>query len=175
MTRKKNWWDQIAVAVATCLYLSYIPFWLTKGTRYAKTRRWTGAGFIGTLVGWGLLYRLPEATIPLAVALIAAIAASCVVCGRAQTVLGTHDDSRIILDETVGYWSAVAWLPREPRLLLAGFILFRLFDAVKLQPYKSLERLPGGYGVVMDDVGAGVATNLILRGICFLAPGWLAG
>jgi len=165
--------DALNVAVATGFYISYIPFWLTKNSRLASKKRWTGAGFLGTVIGWAGLYALPEASLPFGIALFVSIAAACAICGRAQHALGTHDDSRIILDETVGYWSAVAWLPRDPKLLLLGFVLFRFFDAAKLPPYRALERLPGGTGVVMDDVGAGIVTNLCLRAVCFAAPGWL--
>ena len=155
--------DRFCVAVATDLYLSYIPSRITKGTRLAKTRRWTGAGLVGTLVGWGTLYALPSGGWPFGAALAAGIAAACFVSERADLTFGSHDDPRIIIDETVGYWTAVAWMPREPALLLAGFILFRFFDAMKFQPYRSLERLPGGYGVVLDDVGAGIISNIVLR------------
>ncbi|MFH2202892.1 MAG: phosphatidylglycerophosphatase A [Elusimicrobiota bacterium] len=154
------------------LYLSYIPFWLTKGTRWAQERRWSGAGFIGTLVGWALLYAMPEGRIATAAVLAAATAAGSAVCGRAQTALGHHDDARIILDETIGFWFAAALLPRDPVLLAAAFIIFRVLDACKPPPIRSCERLPGGFGVVMDDVAAGAATNLILRGVGMLAPGW---
>ena len=62
----------------------------------------------------------------------------------------------------------MAFLPRGAAWLAAGFVLFRVFDAVKLAPYRWLERLPGGWGVVMDDVGAGVVANLILQLVAHL-------
>ncbi|MFH1726015.1 MAG: phosphatidylglycerophosphatase A [Elusimicrobiota bacterium] len=163
--------DRFCVAVATGLYLSYIPFWLSKTTRLARLRRWTGAGLVGTLLGWALLYALPDGGTGFGWALSAGIVAACVVSDRADKRFGSHDDTRIIVDETVGYWAAVGWLPRDPWLLAAGFILFRVFDAGKLPPCRWLERLPGGIGVVMDDVGAGLATNLVLRGALWLHPG----
>lgn len=166
--------DRLCVAIATGLYLSYIPFKLSQGTRFAAVRRWTGAGFIGTAIGWALLYALPLGGAAYACVVLAAIALACGVSGRAERCLGRHDDSRIIIDETVGFWTAVAWLPREPQTLAVGFILFRFFDAVKLPPYRWLERLPGGIGIVMDDVGAGIAANLVLRGIIWLDPRLLA-
>ncbi|MEE8425430.1 MAG: phosphatidylglycerophosphatase A [Elusimicrobiota bacterium] len=165
--------DRICVAVATNLYLSYIPVRFSKGTRFALVRRWTGAGLVGSLVGWGLLYTLPKGDLPFAVALAAGITIAIITSHRAERHFKTHDDPRIIVDETVGYWTAVAWLPREPGLLLLGLVLFRFFDAVKLPPYRWLERLPGGAGVVMDDIGAGVAANLLLRGLCMAWPGLL--
>lgn len=161
--------DRLALAVATCCFLSYIPVWLTRRFPSERSRKWTGAGFVGTLAGWAALGALPEGGWALAGALSAATAAACWASGRADRALGSHDDPRIAVDETVGYWFAVAWLPREPGILLAGFILFRILDAVKMPPYSWLERLPGGYGVVLDDVGAGAAANLLLRGALCLA------
>lgn len=155
--------DRLCLAVATGLYLSYIPAKLAAGTRWARLRRWTGAGFLGTALGWALLYLLPQDGPALAAALAAGLGAACWTAHRAERVLGVHDDPRIIVDEVVGYWVAVAGIAREPGLLLAGFVLFRILDAFKLPPYRWLERLPGGLGIVMDDVGAGAAANLLLR------------
>jgi phosphatidylglycerophosphatase A len=77
--------------------------------------------------------------------------------------MGTHDNPRIVLDEVVGVWIAAAGLPREAKAALLAFVLFRLFDSVKLPPYRWLERLPGGIGVVADDLGAGLVASLAAR------------
>lgn len=155
--------ERIAVALATCLYASYLPARLTRGLGVATTRRWTGAGLVGTAAGWATWYLLPRAPVPYALCVAALAAAACAVCGAAERALGTHDDPRIVLDETVGFWVTMAFLPRSWPWLAAGFVLFRFFDAAKLPPYRWLERLPGGFGVVMDDVGAAVAANLVLQ------------
>ena len=52
---------------------------------------------------------------------------------------------------------------RQSIVVLGAFALFRFLDSVKWPPYRWLERLPGGFGVVMDDVGAGVLANLLLQ------------
>jgi phosphatidylglycerophosphatase A len=148
--------DKACVWLATGLGISYIA--PTGGGR-----KWTGAGFLGTVEGLLLWPLLPQAPGPYAAVVAAAVAASCWICGRAEKALGKHDDSRIVLDEIVGVWVALAWLPRTWTAALLAFALFRFFDAVKLWPYNRLERLPGGAGVVMDDVGAGVVANLLVR------------
>lgn len=164
--------DAAATALATGFYLSYIPSKLIGFFGAPAAKKWTGAGFVGTLEGVLAAPLLPEQPMGFAVVLTLAIAASCWVCGRAEKHLGAHDDPRIVLDEVVGYWTAIAFLPRTGRILAAAFVLFRILDSVKLPPYKWLERLPGGIGVVADDVGAAVFANLFVRVLLNYWP-WL--
>lgn len=148
--------DRVCVALATGLGISYIAL-------PAAGRKWTGAGLLGTLEGLLLWPLLPERPAPYGAVVLAAAAAACWICGRADRALGTHDNPRIVLDEAVGFWVAAAGLPRETSAAAAAFVAFRLFDSVKLPPYRRLERLPGGLGVVADDLGAGLAANLAVR------------
>lgn len=160
--------DRLWLLFATGLYISYIPVTLTGG------RKWTGAGFLGTVLAAALIPILPRGRGAFAVFLPVSIAAACWICGQAERVLGNHDDSRIVLDEIVGYWTAVAFLPWTPRVLLAAFVLFRIFDSMKPFPLKRLEAIPGGTGVVMDDIGAGILANLLVRLALALRPGLFA-
>jgi len=157
--------DSLSVAIATDFYLSYIPRWLLAREPLRRLNlppRWTGGGLLGAGLGWALLPLVPRGGAVEALAVAAAAGAACFVCGRAESALGSHDDPRIVLDETVGFWAAAAYQPRSLWSMLAAFALFRLFDAAKPPPIGRLERLPGGIGVVMDDVGAGVLANLVL-------------
>ena len=88
----------------------------------------------------------------------------------AQT--GRHDPGRFVLDEAAGLWLA-AWRPEKPgaMVLVAVFFAFRLFDIWKPWPAGALERLPGGLGVVADDVAAG-AYALALTWALQVALGW---
>ncbi len=164
--------DALAVLLATGFYLSYIPSRLIGFFGLGGSKKWTGAGFIGTVEGLVVVPFLPQGTAAFASLLTGSVLLSCWLCGRAERALGTHDDPRIVLDETVGYWTAIAFLPRTVRVLGAAFVLFRLLDSVKLPPYRWLERLPGGWGVVGDDVGAAVFVNLIVRVLLATWP-WL--
>lgn len=84
--------------------------------------------------------------------------------GAADRAWGTHDSGRIVIDEVVGYLVTVSVLPRDDwRVLLAGFVAFRFFDIVKPPPVRWLDRnLPGGAGVVLDDVAAGIMGAAVL-------------
>lgn len=117
---------------------------------------------VGTLWGLVTLPLLPEGAWFWPLVVLGIVGASWT-AGRAEVVLGQHDDTRIVVDETVGFWVAAAGVPRTAGALAAAFVLFRLFDATKPPPCRRLEALPGGFGVVMDDVGAGVYANLLTR------------
>jgi len=73
------------------------------------------------------------------------------------------DPSHVVIDEVAGQLVTLIACPIVWQALLAGFILFRVFDILKPPPVRSLERLPGGTGIVVDDLGAGVYALLILQ------------
>jgi len=76
---------------------------------------------------------------------------------------GKKDPSHVVIDEVAGQLVTLIACPIVWRALLAGFILFRVFDIVKPPPVRSLERLPEGTGIVVDDLGAGVYALLVLQ------------
>lgn len=78
-----------------------------------------------------------------------------------------EDDGRIVIDELVGTMIAVSWVDRsDPALLLLGFALFRWFDIRKPPPIRQVEEhVPGGLGVMLDDVVAGLAAGMLLVGV----------
>ncbi|MDX6770393.1 MAG: phosphatidylglycerophosphatase A [Elusimicrobiota bacterium] len=156
--------DRACAFVATGGRISYIALPSVGG------RKWTGAGFLGTLEGLALWWLLPDDPRAYAAVVIALTVAACWVCGRAEKHLGRHDDPRIVLDEVVGFWWAAALTPRAWPAVVAAFVLFRICDSLKPWPARELERLPGGWGIVADDVGAGVVAAMAL----YIIPGRLA-
>lgn len=81
---------------------------------------------------------------------------------HAERSLGGKDPGAIVVDEVAGMALSVVVLPLTPAVLLAGFALFRMFDIVKPYPANALQRLPGGVGVMIDDVVAGLYALLLL-------------
>lgn len=83
--------------------------------------------------------------------------------GEAERIFDRKDSPRIVIDEIVGFlWSLALVGPTAGRIA-AAFFLFRLFDIVKPPPARwCQDRLPGGWGVVMDDVAAGIWANVAL-------------
>lgn len=90
------------------------------------------------------------------------------ICGEAEVRLGQRDPGRIVLDEFAAFplcflgFTIPAGTIGAP-WILGGFLLFRLFDIAKPFWISRLQRLPGGWGVVADDVAAAIATNLVLQ------------
>jgi phosphatidylglycerophosphatase A len=86
------------------------------------------------------------------------------VCGQATRNLGVHDHGGIVFDEMLGYWLTVALVPSGWPWLVAGFFLFRFFDILKPWPIGTLDRsVPGGFGIMVDDVLAAAYSMLILE------------
>jgi len=84
--------------------------------------------------------------------------------GRAEQEFG-HDAGPIVIDEIIGIFITCALLPHTPLVFGLGFALFRIMDIAKPYPVNRLQDLPGGLGVVMDDILAAVYAHLVLRGI----------
>lgn len=89
----------------------------------------------------------------------------------AERSLGGKDPGAIVIDEVAGMALSVSVLPLTPTVLLGGFLLFRLFDVVKPYPANALQRLPGGVGVMIDDLVAGLYA-LVLLVVVRTLVGW---
>jgi phosphatidylglycerophosphatase A len=86
------------------------------------------------------------------------------IASAAEKILNQKDPGQIVIDEIAGLMVALAGLPFNLKTVLAGFIIFRVFDILKPFPIRILEkRVGGGSGIVLDDVLAGVYGNLIIR------------
>lgn len=74
-----------------------------------------------------------------------------------------RDPGIVIIDEIIGMLVALIAIPKTAKFLLLAFLLFRFFDIVKPFPIRKLEKLPAGWGIVFDDVLAGIYANLLLQ------------
>lgn len=90
-------------------------------------------------------------------------------CGRTAQDLGVHDHPGIVWDEFVGFWITMLFVPVQWYWILAGFALFRLFDIWKPWPIRVVDqRVEGGFGIMLDDVLAGVYAWLVLQLLLYL-------
>jgi phosphatidylglycerophosphatase A len=126
------------------------------------------SGTVGSLVALPFIFLsaqlLHVSPVLQVVVLILAIVGACWVAGAAEQYLGEHDSGKIVVDEIVGFLTATALLEVTLPRLLVAFFLFRLFDILKPPPARYFDQqVPGGVGVVLDDVCAGIYANLIVR------------
>ncbi len=74
-----------------------------------------------------------------------------------------EDPSKVVVDEIIGVWISLLFVPLSWQNILIGFVLFRLFDIYKPLGIRKLEAIPKGWGVMLDDVLAGIYANLVLQ------------
>jgi len=153
--------SQVAIAFASFGYVGFAP---------------VAPGTVGSAaaIPFFLLLRLAHSAW-LEIAVCAAIVAAGAWSARiAEQALGVEDPGPVVIDEVVGMFVSLLFLPATPLVVLAGFVAFRVFDIIKPWPADRLEHVPGGWGVMADDVMAGVYANLTLQFLLWARPGLLA-
>jgi phosphatidylglycerophosphatase A len=85
------------------------------------------------------------------------------IADQADKHFSVKDAPQIVIDEVAGIVVTFVAIPLTPLTVILGFILFRFFDIVKIPPIRQSQRLPGGWGVVVDDLLAGVAANIVMQ------------
>ncbi len=150
--------SQVIRCLATGCFVSYLPPLLF------PFKKNTGAGFLGTLWGVGLVCIFPTDHMLYAVCMLAFWVVAVWVCKKVQFKGSTgHDNPKIIIDEMAGYVTAMVFLPRQWPYLLAAFVLFRTFDTLKPGFVKTFDRMENACGVVFDDVAAGLLANILIQ------------
>ena len=144
-------------------------------------RQWRLDGLVSTCLGLGFITEMPGT-----VASFAAVAAAMLFPINAALIIlfsvlggvsswayskriGVKDPPEVVIDEVVGMW--VSLYGFGPRFFLPALGLFRILDIIKPFPVRNVEKLPAGFGIMADDVLAGLMANLILRGISWLFLG----
>ena len=117
------------------------------------------------LLWWLLASHLPPAArLPVILVLIVlSVAIGIPAATLEERGCGGHDPAHVVIDEVAGQLVTLIACPIVWQALLAGFILFRVFDVIKPPPVRSLEKLPEGTGIVVDDLGAGVYALIVLQ------------
>lgn len=139
------------------------PLWASLlATFFGSGKLKPGPGTWGSLAALGLwsaiapfipaVWRTPAALFGAAVTLAVGIPAAT----RVERAMGKEDPSCVVIDEVSGQMLALVAAPLHWKSLLAAFILFRAFDILKPSPVRYLERIPGGAGIMLDDIGAGL-------------------
>lgn len=115
-------------------------------------------GTCGTLVAVPLYLLIAQLSLPwYLLVVVVGFAAGVFLCQYTSNALGVHDHSGIVWDEFVGYWITMIAVPLTWQWIVAGFVLFRVFDIVKPWPVKTADaKMKGGFGIMIDDVLAGI-------------------
>ena len=129
-------------------------------------------GTVGSAAGVGLLLLVRSSGSPGLEALVlgALVAGGIWAATAIERESGQTDPPSVVMDEVAGVWVTLLWLPVGWFGLVAGFLVFRLFDIVKPWPARAAERLPGGWGVMADDLVAGAYAALVVRAAAWMAP-----
>jgi phosphatidylglycerophosphatase A len=140
-------------------------FFLLLATGFGVGYSPVAPGTLGTLVAIPIYYFLSEIPSPLyEITLIGFFFLSVWISEKAEIFFGKKDDQRIVIDEIVGFLITMLWILKTIRFIIIGFFLFRFFDILKPFPIRRIERkFKGGFGVVLDDVVAGIYANIILH------------
>ena len=135
------------------------------GIGYFPAAPGTAASAVAALLAW-FVFGLPlnPLIFPFFLAAIGIWSSDCF-----SKQINQKDPHCIVIDEVAGMALAVAGLPRSWQVYLAAFVLFRLLDIVKPGPIRRAEQLPGGWGIMTDDLLAGLAANMLIRGFLLFA------
>jgi phosphatidylglycerophosphatase A len=127
-------------------------------------------GTFGTLAALPIYWLMQDLSLAiyLAITIISFVAGICI-CQKSADWLGSDDPSAVVWDEIVGYLVTMIAAPTGWQWMLAGFVLFRIFDIWKPWPISWLDKnLHGGIGIMVDDVIAGIFALIILQ-VIFIA------
>ena len=151
---------RLAFAIGTVFKTGYIPI---------------APGTIGSIVGLLVFWLIKDSasfTVEVLVVTIlffVGVWASTIV----EQVLQRQDPGVVIVDEVVGMLVALMLLPPTTTVIFLAFFLFRFFDIVKPYPARWCEQLSRGWGIMMDDVVAGLYVNVLIHIILWIVPQWL--
>ncbi len=152
--------DRLIRTFVTGLGLGYLP--LAPGT-------WASLATLVLVFAVHWLFPLHE-TILLGSLVVLLTIPAVIFSTRFSLSEGDPDPSKVVIDEILGQMLCLLFVPVSAVSLGAGFLLFRFFDIVKPFPVRSSEKLPGGMGIVCDDLIAG-----LYAGLCLKVLVWLTG
>jgi phosphatidylglycerophosphatase A len=128
-------------------------------------------GTFGSLLGLPLCFLLSKVNLWVSILfLLIFVALTVWVCNKAQQLIQEEDPGCIVIDEISGMMLSLTGIPFNPVSAAAGFVVFRLLDIFKPFPIRAIEKkFSGGAGIVLDDIAAGMISNIIIRIAFFLS------
>lgn len=143
----RKWLERVIIIIATGCYIGYIPI---------------ASGTFGSVIGLVLyLFLFSLGTVSFLVITIILFSIGIIVANRAEVIFKQKDPCFIVIDEIVGMLVSLSMLPYNIFIVGMAFLLFRIIDIIK--PFPHIENISGGLGVMLDDIVAGILTNIIIR------------
>jgi phosphatidylglycerophosphatase A len=149
-----SFFERVILFVATGAYSGYSPI---------------APGTAGTLAGIGiyLIIYNPNPLIYTTILLLLFFLAV-LISDKAEKILLENDSRHIVIDEIFGFMVTMAFIPSSLLYIVLGFFFFRVFDILKIFPVNFFDKkVKNGYGIVLDDLFAGIYANLLLQGVQF--------
>jgi phosphatidylglycerophosphatase A len=134
--------------IATFFYVGYLPFI---------------PGTFGSAAAFGLFIFLKPGPLAQYAFLALFLSLGFYFSGKAERIFNIKDPKYIVIDEVAGMFLAFLFVPLDFKIMVIGFLLFRVLDTVKPFPADRLQNLKGSAGIMLDDVVAGLYANLILQ------------
>jgi phosphatidylglycerophosphatase A len=144
----------IIKTLSTFFYIGYLP--VIPGT-------------FGSMAGVLLFYLIKDSLPGYVLFTLLLLILGFLVAGEAERILNKKDSRCIVIDEVCGMLLSLIFLPYDIKLVIIAFILFRILDSLKPYPAAKFQNLRGSPGVMLDDIIAGVYTNIILQVVLRLA------
>ena len=152
--------SRLAVFIATFGYVGYFP--IAPDT----------AGSLAAIALYAIVRWFGTPAVEL-VTIVAVLIVGVWAAHGTERALNLKDPGPVVIDEVLGMLMTLAFMPLSIGGIVAGFLLFRIFDVIKPFPAGRLEHLPGGFGIMADDAMAGIYANLSLRLLMWLLPAWV--
>lgn len=134
--------------IATFFYLGYFP---------------VAPGTLGSLIAICIYFFIHNSMLVYVFVTLAFIILGFVFCGRAEDIIRKKDSPNIIIDEIAGMLLALFAVPFKAREIFLTFLLFRIFDILKIPPADTLQKRRGSLGMMSDDIVAALYANLIIQ------------
>ena len=140
--------QKIAKLIATVFYIGFCP---------------VASGTVASFLALPIYYFLRENPYIYFFITLILLVAGFWASSRAEKEFGRKDPGEIVIDEFSAMLIVFLFIPFSVKFMVIGFFLFRIFDILKFPALKRLERLPKGYGIMLDDIAAAILANLVLQ------------
>ena len=144
---------KISKLIATVFFIGYIPF---------------GQGTAASLAALPIYILVRDNLILYFLLVVFSLAVGFWSSSVAEDSFQKKDPPQIVIDEFSSLFLVYLFIPFSLKFLVTGFLLYRVFDIFKIPPIKKIQRLPAGYGIMLDDMASAILTNLILQSFRFL-------